>query len=265
MNNIKKLTKKDILKTAFRHFLGVTTFNYDTGIAPTIVWELFPVLRKIYSNDDDLVLSLDNHFRYYNCNPWLSPLITGATLAMEEKDGVKSIEAVQNLKTGLMGPLSGIGDTIIWVMLPTLFGAIAGSMGKNGNPLGMWLFLAVFLVCFFLRPYLYFVGYQTGTNLLSKLGQKLDAFTDAVSVLGIMVIGSIVSSTVNVQTGWTFQTGGVKISLQSILDQICPSLLPAILVFVLYYMLKKKVKMATLILAVIVLAMVGAAIGLFKA
>ncbi|MEB3364250.1 PTS system mannose/fructose/sorbose family transporter subunit IID [Lactobacillus sp. R2/2] len=129
-----KLTKKDILRTALRHYLGVTTFNYDTGIAPTIVWELFPALRKIYANDDDLVLSLDNHFRYYNCNPWLSPLITGATLAMEEKDGVKSIEAVQNLKTGLMGPLSGIGDTIIWVMMPTIFGAIAGSMGKKATP-----------------------------------------------------------------------------------------------------------------------------------
>ncbi|MDF7638039.1 PTS system mannose/fructose/sorbose family transporter subunit IID [Lactobacillus sp. ESL0791] len=263
MNNKYKITKKDLLRTAFRHFIGVGTFNYDTGIASSLVWEMFPVLRKIYSNDDDLIASLNNHFKYYNCNPWLSPLITGATLAMEEKDGTDSLEAVQSLKTGLMGPLSGIGDTIIWVMMPTIFGSIAGSMGKQGNPLGMWLFLLVYFMFFLLRPYVYILGYNSGTSLIDKLGNKMEAFTDSISVLGIMVIGSIVSSTVSIKTGWVFSNGGVKISLQSILDKICPSLLPAVLVATLYVLLKKKVKMSALIILVILVSMLGAAIGLF--
>lgn len=47
-------------------------------------------------------------------------MILGATLAMEERDGIKSKDAVQALKTSLMGPFAGVGDTIIWILLPTI-------------------------------------------------------------------------------------------------------------------------------------------------
>ncbi len=259
------ITKHDLLRASLRHYLGVSTFNYDTGIASAIVWELYPALRKIYKNDDELVASLDNHFKYYNCNPWLSPIITGATLAMEEKSGNKVLNAVQNIKTGLMGPLSGIGDSIIWVMMPTILGAIAGSMGKVGNPIGMWIFLGIYVLCFLLRPYMYLLGYRSGTALVSSLGSKLNAFTDAVSILGITVIGAIVASTVTIKVGWKFANSGVTISAQNILDQICPAVLPAIVTYVLYKLLKKKVKMSWLIVGIIIFSMLGAAIGLFKA
>ncbi|MDN6162257.1 MAG: PTS system mannose/fructose/sorbose family transporter subunit IID, partial [Atopostipes sp.] len=233
--------------------------------ASALVWEMYPALRKIYKDDNQLVQSLNTHFKYYNCMPWLSPLITGATLAMEEKDGEKSLEAVQGLKAGLMGPLSGIGDTVVWVMLPTILGAIAASMGQQGNPIGMWLFALIYFSFFILRFSMYFIGYKSGANLVTSLGSKLSAFTDAVSVLGITVIGSIIATTIEANVGWTFQNSGVEVNLQEILDEISPSLLPAVLVAILYYLLKKKqVKMFKLILLVIAIAMAGAAIGLFE-
>lgn len=261
----KILTKRDLILTSIRHYIGVSTYNYDTGMATAIVWELFPALRKIYKNDDDLVESLDNHFMYYNTHPWASAIITGATLAMEEKDGLKAKKAVQGLKAGLMGPIAGIGDTLIWVMLPTIFGAIAGSMGKQGNPAGMWIFTAVYLALFALRSYLYVFGYNSGVKLITSLGSKLSAFTSAISVLGITVIGGIISSTITFKVAWKFSSGGVSLGMQSILDQLCPSLLPVALVALLYWLLKRGHKMTMLIIVVIVLAMAGAAIGLFKA
>ncbi|AXX65412.1 PTS system mannose/fructose/sorbose family transporter subunit IID [Bombilactobacillus bombi] len=261
-----KLNKRDLIKTALRHYIGVSTYNYDTGTASGLVWEMFPALRKIYKKDDDLVQSLNNHFKFYNCNPWLSPLITGATLAMEEKNGIQSLEAVQNLKVGLMGPLSGIGDTIIWVMIPTILGAIAGSMGQKGDPTGLFLFLFLWLLMSFTRPYLYIIGYKSGTNLISNLGDSLKSFTDAISILGITVIGSIISTTVKVNVGWQFVRSGVKVNLQDILNKLCPSLLPAIVVLILYLLLKnKKAKMGWLIVGIIIISMAGAAVGLFKA
>jgi PTS system mannose-specific IID component len=262
-NETGKITKKDLWKVTLRHYFMNSTYNYNTGQASGVAFELYPALRKIYKNDDDLQKSLDNQFKYYNCHPWLSALITGSTLAMEEKDGLNSLDAVQNMKISLMGPFSGIGDTIIWVMLPTILGAIAGSMGKQGNPFGMYIFLLVYFVLFILRSYLYFIGYDQGTKLVTGLGDKLSAFTDAISVMGLMVVGSIIPSTINFKLALKFSQAGVKLSGQSILDKLMPAILPVCLVAFLYWMLKKGKKMTTLIWVVIAIAMVGAWLGIF--
>lgn len=260
------LNKKDIWRAMRRHYLAISTYNYDSGFAATLVWELFPALSKIYKDDPDgLQASIDNQFKFYNCNPWMSPIITGATLAVEEKGKTESLEAVQDLKTALMGPFSGIGDALIWVLFPTVLGAIAASMGKHGNSIGMWIYFAVYLLFFFLRSFLYQVGYESGASLMTNMSDKLSALTDAVSVLGIVVIGAIVPSTVNFQLALKFSQAGVSITGQQILDQIMPGLLPVVLTGLLYWMLKKGHKMTTLILMVIVIAMAGAALGIFKA
>lgn len=263
MNNKNVITKKDLWKVTFRHYFMNSTYNYNSGQASGIVYELYPALRKIYKNDNDLEKSIDNHFKYYNCHPWLSAIITGATLAMEEKDGLESLEAVQNLKVGLMGPFSGVGDTIIWVMLPTILGSIAGSMGKQGSPIGMYIFLLTYFVLFILRSYLYFIGYNSGTKLVTELGNKLSAFTDAVSVLGIMIVGSIIPTTINFKLAYSFSQAGVKLSGQQILDQLMPALLPVCLVSLLFFLLKKGFKMTSLIWIVIAIAMAGAGLGIF--
>lgn len=265
-NDGRVLTKKDIWRAMRRHYMGISTYNYDSGLAATLVWELFPALSKIYHDDPDgLQASIDNQFKFYNCNPWMSPIITGATLAIEEKGKTESLQAVQDLKTALMGPFSGIGDTLIWILFPTVLGAIAASMGKNGNSIGMWIYLAVYVLFFFLRSFLYNVGYDSGTALMTNMSDKLSALTDAVSVLGIAVIGAIVPSTINFQLALKFSQAGVTLTGQQILDQLMPGLLPVLLTALLYWMLKKGRKMTTLILMVIVIAMVGAALGILKA
>jgi mannose PTS system EIID component len=264
--NDQVLTKKDLWRAMRRHYLAISTYNYDSGFAATLVWELFPALSKIYKDDPDgLQESIDNQFKFYNCNPWVSPIITGATLAIEEKGKNKSLQAVQDLKAALMGPFSGIGDTLIWVLFPTVLGAIAASMGKHGSSIGMWIYATIYILFFFLRSFLYNVGYQSGTSLMTNMSDKLSALTDAVSVLGIAVIGAIVPSTVNFKLALKFSQSGVSLTGQQILDQLMPGLMPVLLTWLLYWMLKKGHKMTTLILMVIIIAMSGAGLGIFKA
>lgn len=265
MNN-RKLSDKDLRRVGWRQFIGSSTFNYNSGMATGLVWQQFPALRKIYSNDDDLKKSLDNQFKYYNCNPLISPFVIGATLAIEDQQGTNGLEAVQDMKAGLMGPLSGIGDTIAWVMIPTIFGAIGGAMAKQGSSIGMWLFLAVYFAIFLARPSFIKMGYHQGIKLVTTFGQELSTFTNAISVLGLAVIGAIIPSTIKFESAVKFNSGGVKMSLQSIFNQLLPSLLPVLLIAVMYYLMKKKnVKMTTLIIICIVIAMVGAATGVLKA
>ena len=90
--------------------------------------------------------------RYYNTMPWISPFVMGAALGIEDDGGVESLEAVNNFKVGIMGPLAGIGDTIGWAMIPTIFGSIAASMGMQGNPFRNFLMGCLYL-CILSCPY----------------------------------------------------------------------------------------------------------------
>ena len=129
MEKAPVLTKKDCVKGAIRwSLMAVTTFNYDTQLAPAVVFGIGPLLRKIYKDDDEYVEALNNHYKYFNTMPWLANIVLGATLALEDKEGITSLDAVQNIKVSLMGPLAGIGDTLFWTLLPTIMGSIAGYM-----------------------------------------------------------------------------------------------------------------------------------------
>lgn len=112
-----KVTKRDLKKTAARYnFMACNIFNYESQMGPAVAWAMAPVLRKIYKNDEEYKEALNNHFNYFNSTTVMSSVILGATLAVEEKDGIEAKETVQSLKTSLMGPFAGVGDTLVWVL-----------------------------------------------------------------------------------------------------------------------------------------------------
>lgn len=111
-----KVTKKDLRNANWRWLMSVCTFNYQTQQGASVAYALSPVLRKIYTNDEDYKQALNNHFRYYNTQPWLAAIILGACVAMEERDGLAAADAVQDLKIGTMGPLAGVGDSLLMTM-----------------------------------------------------------------------------------------------------------------------------------------------------
>ena len=133
---VNRLTEKE-RKAAFRRwtFVAGLGWNYETQQAPSVAFAMSKALRKIYPNDEDYIEAMDNHFKYFNITPQMGNLVLGATLAMEEQDGLKAKGAVQNLKISLMGPLSGVGDSLFWVLWPTIIGGISGYMALQGNPL----------------------------------------------------------------------------------------------------------------------------------
>jgi len=257
------LSKKDLRNASCRWFIGPSTFNYETQLAPSVVFALYPSLRKIYKDDDDLIQSINNHYKYFNTNPWVASLVLGAALAIEDENGLDALNTVQDFKVSLMGPLAGIGDTILWAMIPTIFGSIAAYMAQEGSPLGVYLWTALTIGFFFVRTRLFEVGYKQGVKMITEFGKHLTIFTEAVSVLGLMVVGAILPSTIALTTGITFKSGDVVMEIQPLLDVILPALLPVILVAIIYFLMsKKKIKMMTIILFIIILAMVGAATGI---
>ena len=109
------------------------------------LWIILPTLRKLYG---DGTPELKEACRaqcapFFNTSNFLNTIITGIDLAIEEEEGIEGLEAVAGLKTGLMGPLASIGDSIFGSLLPTIFGALAANMAMNGNPLGIFIWVAV--------------------------------------------------------------------------------------------------------------------------
>lgn len=258
------LTKKDCVNGAIRwSLMAVTTFNYDTQLAPAVVFGIGPCLRKIYTNDDEYVASLNNHFRYFNTMPWLANLVLGATLALEDKEGIDALDAVQNIKVSLMGPLAGIGDTLFWTLLPTILGSIAGYMAIEGNPVGVILWLITNLIFIAIRTQLMWVGYKEGTKLITKLGDKVAQITDAASILGLTVVGGLAATVVTATTPLVFTFGEISMGVQGLLDKILPSMISVLVVYALYKLIGRPgMKVTTIIWITIIFSCICAAFGI---
>ena len=91
MSKGKVLTKKDCRAAAKRWLIGISTFNYETQLAPSYAFAVYPLLRKMYPDDEDFKASLLNAMRYYNTMPWISPFVMGAALGIEDDGGVESL------------------------------------------------------------------------------------------------------------------------------------------------------------------------------
>lgn len=263
------ITKKDLNKVFWRWAIGTQmSWNYETMQSGGVVLALGPVLRKIYPKDEEFRQVIDSHFAFFNTNPWIGNIILGAAIAVEEtheQGGMRETrEAVSSIKTGLMGPLAGVGDAVLFIIPMTIFGALAGYMAQDGSGLGILFGLSYCIACLFIRRWMLFMGYKQGSKFVSSLSGQLKSLTHSASILGLMVVGALISSTISVKIPLVFSQGDVEVGLQGILDMIMPNLIPAVLVFLVYWLLGKKNFTSTKAIALLLLiAFGGYLIGLF--
>ncbi len=128
------LTVSDLDRCGRRWMLGASIYNYESQCAPAVMFATEPALRKIYAGDEEgYRRSLLSTYRYYNATPQVSGLLLGAGLALEDKGHNDAIDAVQDLKIGLMGSLSGVGDTIFAILIPTVIKVSCGLTFTMGD------------------------------------------------------------------------------------------------------------------------------------
>ena len=144
-NSNYKLTKEDFKqinkRSLFTFQLG---WNYERMQASGYLYMLLPQLRKMYGDGTpELKEMMKLHTQFFNTSPFFHTIITGFDLALEEKDGVKSKDAVNGIKTGLMGPFAPLGDSIFGSLVPAIMGSIAATLAVAGNPAGIFLWIAV--------------------------------------------------------------------------------------------------------------------------
>ncbi len=260
-----KLTKADFQQINRRNLVGFQAgWNYERMQHSGYLWIILPQLRKIYGdNTEELKTAARTHCApFFNTSNFLNTIITGIDLAIEEEEGIQSLETVASLKTGLMGPLASIGDSIFGSLLPTIFGALAANMAMNGNPLGILIWVIVNIVVDWFRCKQIYIAYDQGMKLVTTMSDQLNAITDAATVMGVFMVGALVSTNVGIVISAPIALGDVTVDLQNICNMICPKLVPAALVGFVYWLLGKKGMTSTkAIFIVLILATALGALG----
>lgn len=261
----QKLTKKDLNKMSWRYILGSQlNWNYERMMSSGYLYGILPGLKKIYGDKPDEYQEMMRvHNQFFNTNAIFGNLIMGIDIAIEEKDGFKSKDTVVALKTALMGSLAGVGDSLFHVIWGTIFGSVAATLAQQGSIAGILMWVAANIALLFGRAALLPLGYKQGVKLVTTLKDKLSAFTNAATVLGVTVIGALIPTVIKTTVPVVFKNNGVELKLQDTLDAIMPSLVPLLLVALTYWLLgQKKLNSTRVIWLLLVLSVVLSAFGI---
>jgi fructoselysine and glucoselysine-specific PTS system IID component len=263
------LSKKDLRSLFFRSLLLEANFNFETWQNTGFAFAIIPVLKKLYTTKQTMVVALKRHLQFFNTSPYGSTLILGITAAMEEQNSLdKEFDegSINSVKLGLMGPLAGVFDSLFWGTFKVIAAGVGTSLAIKGNIMGPVLFLLIFNVPHLLLRYkLTMVGYSAGTKFLQSLAKNnvMDRLTKGSSILGLMVVGAMPATLMNITTPLQIGTQGSAIGLQGILNQVVPAIIPLGLTFLVYYFVKKNIKTTYLLIGLLLLGFAGSVIHLF--
>lgn len=270
-NKDNRLTKKELRQIWYRWgFTHLSSMSYEKLQAHAWAFSYLPFCEKYYKNDPEAKRRLlVRHSMFYNTEPQTGQIINGIVASLEEKialGGDVSEEMPINIKATLMGPLAGLGDSIIQGIIVPILLSIAMGLANGGNMLGPIFYILSYGILGPLISYLCFMnGYRLGVNAIDKIiGENAKRITDAFNVLGIMVVGGLAASNIALITQVQIPMGEESKALQDVLDGIFPKILPLTMVILAWYLLtKKQMKATTVILILTAICTVGVIIGLF--
>ena len=245
--------------------------NYERMQSLSLTYCFSPVLEELYKDrpKEERVTAMKRYLEYFNTHPLAIPFILGIQAALEESTTEDQKETCTAIKTSLMGPFAGLGDSMLNLTWYPIAGSIGASMCINdGSLVGpLVMFLLINLLYWPLKYFGLHLGYTKGLELVQSGGMALfDRLGNMANVLGVVVVGCLIPQTVKLSTALQFAfSEGEPLVIQDQLNNVMPYMLPVILTFVCYKLLKKGQgkNSASIILGMIVFALVFAAIGYY--
>lgn len=238
-----KITKKDLNRVFWRMQVLNVTNNFESMQAIGFLSSFVPILERLYGDKpkEQKVAAMKRHLQFFNSHVNSDALILGVTAAMEESTNEDEKDVVTSIKTGLMGPLAGIGDSVLKFTWLPICGSIGATLALNGNVLGPILMFVLYNVVNVVTKYYgIHLGYSKGMDLVNGSGSGiLQRITNMANVVGLMVVGALIASVVKLKVVLEFGSGGNVILLQDLFDKVMPGFLGALVTFIVYAILKK--------------------------
>jgi mannose/fructose/N-acetylgalactosamine-specific phosphotransferase system component IID len=261
---VEGLSKKELTKLWWRYmWIYNSSASFERFHAMGIVYSLLPLWDKYYDKKQKFE-AMKRHTHFYNTEMQTGALIHGITVGLEEQKALGkdvSGDVIRANKVGLMGPIAGIGDSIlVGVIIPILL-SIAMSLSAGGNVLGPLFYIATFVALIvFGSKYLFDRGYHLGVDAVKIIiGEQATRIVNSIILLGVTIMGGMAASYVGLSIKTVMGSGENAKPIQDILNGIFPKLLPLLLVLGIWgLMAKKKVSPLVMTIIVAVLAFVAA-------
>lgn len=270
---MKKVSKKALNKSFWNWYYGhLTCFSQEHMQTFGYLCAMLPIVEDLYDTKEEQAAALETYKAFFNTEPQLGSVIVGVTVGLEEaranNEGVDG-DTINGLRAGLMGPIAGIGDSlVVGVLIPLLLG-IALGLSTGGSPVGAIFYIVAWnLIITFGMRLLYYKGYELGGKAVEFLtGEKSKALRESIMMLGSMVIGAVAATWVTVNTVFQMtnpETGEVFLNLNDQINSVLPKGLTAVFVIFCWYLIaKKKMSPLKVMLLLVVIAFVGVLIGFF--
>lgn len=224
------------------------TWNYERQMNIGYMYGMSSILDKLYTKDYELEKKKEayrRHMQLFNCTPQTTSFVFGLTSAMEElyykNPNEINPESITNIKTSLMGPLSGIGDSFFQGTIRIIAFGLGISLAKEGNILGPILAMLISIFASVIVTYYGGkIGYNSGMKSIDKLvkGRLMDQVFYTTSVAGLFVIGGMIVNLIEITTPIA---SGKTFILQNVLNSILPGMLPLLATMGIYWLIKRKV------------------------
>lgn len=265
----KSLSKEDkkMLNSIFlRSFLHNAGYTGAVKFCASgyIISQMPAINRYTKGNKQAKIEAMQRHNTWYNASNCMNPLVMSITSAMEKEyseDPNFDIEAVSAIKASLMGPISGIGDSLAWGVFLCIAQAIGIGLSANGSVLGPIAFFVLYNIPVQLIRYVMtYLGWNVGTSFLSTLYESglMKVVTKSCGILGLIMVGAMTAANVSFSTSLALNIEGTEFPIQTYIDQIFPGLLPLLATLLCMHLLKKNISATKLLLGIYVLSILFA-------
>ncbi|MBO1304782.1 PTS mannose transporter subunit IID [Enterococcus sp. 669A] len=268
-----QITKQDLFRTFLYSNFQQASFNYERIHALAFCVDMIPTIKRVYHTKEEQAEALKRNMTFFNVTPAVCGPVIGVTMAMEEaKASGADIDegTINSLKIGLMGPLCGVGDPLVWGTLRPITAAMGASLALSGNIFGPLLFFFAFnAVRIAMKWFGLTYGFRKGMDIVSDLsGNLLQKLTEGATILGLFIMGVLVTkwTTINIPLVVSRTAGAngeeVITTVQNVLDDLVPGLLALGLTLLMMRLLKKKVSPIVLIFILFAVGIIGYGLGI---
>lgn len=264
---------KKIWQFFWRSWAIQDSWNYERQMNLGFLYGMVPTLDRLYPDESDPEQleykkeAYRRHMAFYNCTPQTSAFVLGLSASMEEQCAKDrkgfNPDTINAMKTSLMGPLSGIGDSFFQGTIRVIAFGLGVSLAQQGSVLGPILAMVIsavpsVLITWFAAK----LGYQGGHQYLQQLqsGNMMERVMYVCGIVGLMSVGGMIATLIGATTPATFSDGTLVI--QDILDSIMPQAIPLVLTGAMYWLIKKGVKTGWLLIICIVGGIALSALGI---
>ncbi|MGC3954555.1 MAG: PTS system mannose/fructose/sorbose family transporter subunit IID [Propionicimonas sp.] len=262
------LTKTELIKHWALGYSSETAYNYERLQALGTTNAMVPVIRKLYPPERQAE-ELQKYMVFFNTEPsWIGTCIHGVAASMEERraNGEDvTPEEINSVRTGLMGPMAGIGDTVSQGIAYPILAGLACQLAIAGNVMGPILFEILYKVLMIGLGYtFYMMGYRQGKSAILRFLKEgtLNRITEVFSIMGLMVVGNMAATRVNVVTPISFKVGEVEFVLQDVFNSLLPGLLPLAITLTVWWLISKRVNPSWIIAIIFVVGIVCSLLGI---